>query len=715
MKMKELAEALSISKSGYGSFRTAVKQLIEGGALVKLKRGRIGIPDEMNITTGQMAITKSGTGFLIREGEDRDILIPAARLHNALHGDKVMVRLTGLSGGRPSGIVIKVIERAQTNVVGIFRQGPSFAFVVPDNSRFHRDLYIPSRLTLRALEGEKVVAVLTSYDDPSRNPEGKIIERLGMPTARGVDMLTIMRSYNLPDRFPAKVLSQAEEAAEAFDSGDTTGRLDLSGDCIYTIDPADAKDHDDAVSVRKTKSGYRLGVHIADVSHFVRPGTMLDKEAFLRGNSVYLPGMVVPMLPELLSNDVCSLKVNRRRLAHSVFIEFNGKGEMLRWELADTIIKSKAKLAYEEVQQFFDDGSAPPKIARVAENLGLARKLSQLLSKRRFAQGSLDFDLPEAKIILNDRGEVLELGHRVRLESHRLVEEFMLVANQAVALEIFRKALPFIYRVHDRPDLEKLQNFSHMMTRLGYRFPVSPTIRPIDMARFLERVKDVPEADFINELMLRSMQKAVYQRKNLGHFGLAFTHYTHFTSPIRRYPDLLVHRLLRQARGGKYPPAFAKRIVSVIDNVGKHCSETERVAESAERQAVKVKQVAFMARHVGDLFGGIISGVNGYGFFVRLDNLGVEGFVRVSSLDDDYYSFDEKSYSLVGRRNRRSFRLGDKIEVGVMRVDKLKSELDLFVVDDQKRPGRKSSDKTPKPGSGQGAKKGSRRGRKKKG
>ena len=456
------------------------------------------------------------------------------------------------------------------------------------------------------------------------------------------------------------------------------------------------------MSVTKTPGGYRLGVHIADVSHFVEPGSELDLEAFERGNSVYLPGMVIPMIPEVLSNDVCSLKPNRRRLAHSVIIDFDDKGKMLKWEMADSVVKSQAKLSYEEVQDLFDGKPAPPRVKRVAENLQAARELAAILSKRRFAEGSLDFDLPESKIILNDKGEVLELGNRVRLESHRLVEEFMLAANRAVALEVFRKAQPFLYRVHDKPDLDKLNAFSAMMDRLGYSFPVSKSMKPIQFARFLRKVEDTPEVDFINELMLRSMQKAVYQRENIGHFGLAFSHYTHFTSPIRRYPDLMVHRLLRKLVKGSYPVAYARKVKGAIDNISRHCSETERTAEAAERQAIKVKQVAYMAHHLGEEFNGIISGVTAYGFFVRLDNMGVEGMVRVSSIDDDYYRFDEENYRMIGRRKKRSFRMGDAVKVGVLKVDTVRSEIDLFLPKDRKknetgkgkkRPSRKRKNK----------------------
>jgi ribonuclease R len=680
MKIKELARALAIPAGEYAQFRKTVKGLIQTGELVQLKRGRVGLADQMDIRVGKISITRSGTGFLIVEGEDEDIFIPEVRLHTALDGDTVMVRLSGRVVDRPTGAVIKIVERAKRNIVGVFHKGRNFNFVTPDSKRIHRDIYIPPKQTLTASDGEKVVAVLTSWDDPHLNPEGKVTERIGFPGKPGVDMLTVIKSYDLPQEFPDDVMSQAELAAAKLTDHELGRRKDLTRQCVYTIDPADAKDHDDAISVEKTVDGFRLSVHIADVSYFVDEGTALDKEAFHRGNSVYLPGMVIPMLPEVLSNDVCSLKVNRKRLAHSVIIDFDKKGKPVGWHLADTIIKSQAKLAYEEVQEYFDTSKPTPNIRKVASNLRLARQLALLLNKRRSAEGSLDFDLPESKIILDKKGEVLELGHKIRLESHRLVEEFMLAANRAVALEVFRHGQHFLYRVHDKPDLTKIEEFSSLMQRLGYSFPVSPNLRPVAFARFLDRVKDAPEEDFINELMLRSMKKAVYQRQNIGHFGLAFNHYTHFTSPIRRYPDLIVHRLLRKLTRGKYPVAYARRVGSVIDHVGRHCSDTERVAESAERDAIKVKQISYMGRHLGDHFEGVISGVVPHGFFVRLDNMGVEGMVRMSSIDDDYYHFDAKRYRMVGRRTGRTFQLGGKVKVGIMRVDTVAHEMDLYIV-----------------------------------
>jgi len=696
MKIKDLAKILSISNTDYHRFRKIIKQLIENGELASLKRNRVGLVSEMNIVVGKISITRSGTGFLIQDGDTEDILIPESQLFTALDGDRVMVRLAGFIKNRQAGTVIKIIERVERNLVGVFNKQKHFSYVIPDNPRIHRDIYIPPDDNLKARNNEKVVARLVSWDDPHLNPVGKIVERLGFPGDPGVDMLTVMRSYNFPENFPPEVLEEVETVSVSAGEEEYNRRLDLTSECIYTIDPFDAKDHDDAVSVTKIKGGYRLGVHIADVSFFVKSGTTLDKEALKRGNSVYLPGMVVPMLPELLSNNVCSLKANKKRLAHSVLMDFDKKGKMLSWRRVDTVIKSKAKLSYEQVQEFFDGNDSVIRSQKVKENLLVARELAVLLNKRRFAEGSLDFDLPESKIVMNEKGEVLSLRKLVRLESHRLVEEFMLVANKAMALEVFRNGQKMLYRVHDKPDLEKLEAFSEMMKRLGYQFPVSKDMKPVQFSRFLGRVKDSPEVDFINELMLRSMKKAVYQGVNIGHFGLAFSHYTHFTSPIRRYPDLLVHRLLRAMKKGRYPASFAKKVGSIIENVGRQCSETERIAESAEREAIKVKQVSFMARHVGDEFPGVITGVTGYGFYVRLDNMGVEGMARLSTIDDDYYHFDEKQYRLVGRKNSKVYRLGDHIKVGILKVDTIKNEIDLFPVIKKSETAKKTLTKKKK-------------------
>ncbi len=692
MKIKELAHALHVTPEDYGSFRRVVKKLIDEGKLVRLKRGRIGPAEQMNIAVGTISINKAGRGFLMRENEPVDILILTEGLLTALDGDRVMVRMAGKRIGRDAGVVIKIVERPERNIVGVYQKRGGLAWVRPDNPRIHRDIYISTADSKRAKDGEKVVVRLTIWDDPHLNPQGEIIEKLGAPDKPGVDMLSIVLGYGFSKTFDAEIMDEAERSAASDTDGEAKKRLDLTSEIIYTIDPADAKDHDDAVSIKKTKEGYSLGVHIADVSFFVPENSKLDLEAFNRGNSVYLPGMVIPMIPEVLSNDVCSLRPDRKRLAHSVFMNFDKKGKMLDWKVADTVILSKARLSYEDVQQFFDTGESDQITPAVAESLTLARELAQRLTYRRFADGSLDFDLPESKIILDDKGIVIDLANRERLESHRLVEEFMLATNRAVALEISRHGLPLLYRVHDRPNMEKLGDFANMMRRLGHNFAVSKTVKPLEFARFLKSIKGLPESEFINELTLRTMQKAVYQRENLGHFGLAFKHYAHFTSPIRRYADLLIHRLLRKIKNGTYPVAYAKKVRGLIDNVGRHCSETERTAERAEREAIRTKQVQFMATRIGEEYKGVVSGVTTFGFFVRIENLGVEGLVRMSTLDDDYYYHDEKNYRIIGRRSGRTFRMGDAIEIGIASVKPELKEIDLYVLTPNKPKKKKKTD-----------------------
>jgi len=693
LKLKELAKELKIPNSKYNHFRSMVKNMIDEGKLVRLRRGRIGIPSEMNLVVGPISIARTGIGTIYTESGE-PIIVPKADTYTALDGDRVMVRIEHDDQDERFGRVIRIVERVERKILGVYYHGAGFNYVVPDDRKIGRDIYISRKPALGAREGDRVVVKISGWDDVYRNPEGDIIEVLGRPGDPGVDMLTVRRSYNLPEEFPQKVIDQAQAAVKYFSGNEIRRRRSFTRDIIYTIDPADAKDHDDAVSVSRTRQGYRLGVYIADVSHFVRPDTELDKEAFARGNSVYLPGMVIPMLPEAISNDLCSLRPNRRRLAYAILINFNKSGKMLGWEITEGVINSRARLSYEEVQEFFDTGRKNKRIARVADNLKLARQLAALLQKNRMAEGSLDFDLPEAKIVMNKKGEIIEIGSRVRLESHRLVEEFMLAANRAVALHVFRLAQKFLYRVHERPDNDKLEAFSYLVSTLGYRFPVSPEMKPIQFSRFLEKIKGKPEEEFLNELMLRSMMKAVYQPKNVGHFGLAFSHYTHFTSPIRRYPDLMVHRLLKQLKDGRYPPALSKRLDSILTHVGKHCSETERVAEAAERDAIKYKQVAYMANHIGDEYNGVISGILNFGFFVRLNELGAEGMVRLSNLDDDYYHYDERKFRLVGKQTGRVFRLGDPVKVGILSVDKLRNEINLFLVESKSKKRQVKKKKT---------------------
>jgi len=685
LKIKELAGELRIPSKEYAAFRSQVKSIIDSGRLVRLRRGKVGLPSEMNLTVGKIKISRSGYGSIKSESGEPIVINPPG-LSTALDGDKVMVRIDGRPDKELYGVVIKIVERADKNIVGIFRRGKNFSSVIPDDKRFRRDIYIPNRLSKKAKDGQRVMIRVTIWEAPHLNPEGVVVEVLGFPGDPGVDMQTVIKRYNLPEKFPSAVEKAASKATELFSQTELKKRRDFSNEMTCTIDPADAKDFDDAISVVKTAKGYRLGVYIADVSFFVRDGTPLDKEAFARGTSVYLPGQVIPMLPEKLSSDLCSLRPNRKRLVYAVIMDISPKGKLLKWDITEGVIKSKARLSYEQVQSFFDNGVISTKLEKIAPMLTNARELATILSTGRMAQGSLDFDLPEAKIVLGKDGKVVDIGNRIRLESHRLVEEFMLLANKAVALHVFRLGQKMLYRVHDRPDAGKLEAFSYLMSSLGYSFPVSENMKPIQFARFIKKVKDTPEEEFVNELLLRAMKKAVYQPHNIGHFGLAFSHYTHFTSPIRRYPDLIVHRLLKKLVKGRYPVELNKRLDSILTNVGHQCSDSERNAEAAEREAVKIKQVAYMSEKIGESYHGVISGILNFGFFVRLDHVGVEGMVRLSTLDNDYYHYDERHFRLVGKRSGQVFKMGDPVKVKIMEVDSIRNQINLSLIESFGQP-----------------------------
>ncbi len=691
IKRRQLAKKLEVRDSEYPEFRRTVKELLDQGSIVKLRGGKLGLPKETVLITGKMYSTKAGFGFVRPEEGGEEIFINQKGMGGAVHGDKVQVRiLSHRKGKSPEGTVTKIIERGVERLVGTFQEERFSNFVVPDDPKMPEKIYVPESQRGKARAGQKVVLEITQWKSRYDNPQGKIIEVLGYPGEKGVDVLSVIRQFDLPLEFPEEVEHEARQIALKIPESEIARRLDLRHKFCFTIDPIDAKDHDDAVSLEiSPQSTYQLGVHIADVSYYVREHSAIDKEALKRGTSVYLPDRVIPMLPERLSNQICSLRPEEDRLTYSCLLELDQTGRVLKYDIKETVIKSKAKLNYEEVQAYFDTGRASGSVQGLEEHLTRMLALSKILLKNREKEGSLDFDLPEAKVVYDQKGRILDIFEVARLESHRLIEEFMLLANKSVALQVARLSLPFVYRVHDKPDEEKMNEFRDFTERLGYHASLGHPVTPKKLQNFLKRIKGTPEEELIDELLLRSLKKAVYQTENIGHFGLAFTHYTHFTSPIRRYPDLIVHRLLKELQQGKYPLPRHRELESRLPKICTIASEREKIADEAEREALKAKQAEFMKDKVGEVFQGIVSGVMNFGFFVRLEKSLADGLVRYSSLDDDYYHFDEKNYQAVGRKNKKKFRLGDKVMVRVVRVDTTANQIDFGLVEEEKGKHRK--------------------------
>jgi ribonuclease R len=688
LKIRELARGMKISEDNYRYFRRTVRSMIQEGLIVKIRKNRLGLPEKLNLVVGKLITNKSGFGFVQSEDGTEEIYVSPDDLGTALHGDKVVVRIYGKRTGKSrEGTVLKILERANQILVGTFKHGKHFDFVQPDDRRFTRDIYISD--SGEAKEGQKVVVSLEDWQDKYLNPEGKVVEVLGYPDEPGVDILTLIKEYHLPLEFPEAVGREAERLSQKIPELEYRTRVDFRDRICFTIDPWDAKDHDDAVSLEKLKNGnHLLGVHIADVSYYVKENTKLDKEALSRSNSVYLVDRVIPMLPEKLSNQICSLRPEEEKLTYSCIIEMDPKGKVIKYQIVESIIQSRAKLNYDEVQEFFDTSKTNKNLSGLEEILKEMLKLSQILHRKRIVRGSLDFDLPEVKVLMGKDGSVLDIFKEERLESHRLIEEFMLLANQCVAKFTSSLEVPFLYRVHEQPDKEKIESFSEFVSTLGYSISFQKKdelITPKKIQRFLKSVEGTPQEELINELLLRSLKKACYQPENIGHFGLAFSHYTHFTSPIRRYPDLMIHRLLKELKeNGRYTAERNSYLHERLPFIGKLTSERERLADEVEQESVKLKQIEYLKAKLGEVFSGVISGILPFGFFVRLDELLAEGMVRLSLLEDDYYKFEEKNRRLVGRHTRKILKLGDRVKVQLIRVNKEEREIDFNLVTGKK-------------------------------
>ena len=674
-KTKEIARKMNIKDDiNYQLLKATLHQLLSEKFLSRNgKRYKLFTLPETNRLVGQFNLNEGGYGFVTpKNSKMGDIFIAARNIGNAFHGDKVEVVLFAKQTGKNlEGQITKVIERKRKEIVGQLKKSKSFYFVTPDDPKIHRDIYVESKNLQDSKTGDKVAVGNISWDDRMLNPVGKIVEVIGREGTLYSEVTSIAREFGIPVSFDKKSLQEAENLNAEITEEEISKRQDFRSKNVFTIDPVDAKDFDDALSIEELDNGnYRIGVHIADVSHYVKAGSSIDKEAASRGNSVYFVGKAISMLPEKLSNYLCSLVPQKDRLTFSVIFEMTNKGVLLNHKIAKTIINSKKRFTYEDVQKIIDIGEGD-----YSTEINLLNTLAKILRSKRMKEGSLEFFTPEVEFQLDESGKPTNILKKEITESNMLIEEFMLLANKTIAERIFSRGnIPFIYRVHDYPDEEKIQEFSRFVKSLGYSFNPKAGKAAGQFNNLMEQVKGTEEEGVINELAVRSMAKAVYSTKNIGHYGLGFKNYTHFTSPIRRYADLLVHRILDKTLISKTGKHYS---LENLTKICEHISATERTAMEAERRSIKLKQLQFLKDKIGYEFSAVISGVMNYGIFVELTDILAEGLIRARDLEGDFYVLDERKYSLIGKRTKKQFRLGDKITVKLIRLDLDNLELDF--------------------------------------
>lgn len=673
------------------TFISALDELTSSAAVIKNRSGLYGLPEHMNLVVGTLSMNSKGYGFIIPDNkrpDGKDVFVPGAMLATAMNGDRVVARVTPspLPGRSSEGEIIRIVTRANTKIVGTFSSSESFAFVTPDDQKIGQDIFIPPKAFNKAKTGMKVVAEITKWPEGRHNAEGKIVEVLGRAGDPGVDVLCVMKSYNLVQEFPDEVQKAADEIPQHVLDEEIKGRRDRRDFTTVTIDGDDSKDFDDAVyAERREDGGWFLGVYIADVSWYVRENAPLDLEARERGTSVYLVDRVIPMLPFELSNGICSLNEGEDRLAMACEMELSRGGGIESYEILPVVIRSHRRLTYNIVNKILVDRDEES-IAQNKELVPMLETLAEIRDARkriRHARGSIDFDLPEVKVKLDEEGHPVELVKRVSSPAESLIEECMLAANETVARHMDEKELPFLYRVHEQPDDEKMERLNTLlaMFSLHIRKNEDGRIRPRDIQQVLDRVKGHPEERIISAVALRSMQQARYAPDSLGHFGLAARYYTHFTSPIRRYPDLIVHRLLRETFAtGTMTEKEREHAAAMLPDIADHSSTRERVAVDAERETTEMKEIEYMTQFIGETFSGIISGVTAFGIFVELEN-GVEGLVHVSRMINDYYEYVEEQFAIIGERTRKAYRLGDEVEVVLVRASVEERNIDFILKD----------------------------------
>ena len=683
MKIKEIAIVLQIPREQRNDLKEVLDALVEEGKISLSKRGKYSKGHPVHLK-GTFQANIRRFGFVAPEDESGDVFIPEENTGGAFHGDEVEYIITAAPAGkRKEGKVIRVLSHSVANIVGLYEKNKNFGFVRPDNQRYLKDIYIPAGKELGAMNGHKVVVRLTSYGGEHMKPEGEIIEIIGHINDPGTDILSIVMDAGIPTEFPEKVLNQAVRVAKDVSEADRAGRKDLGDWLMVTIDGEDAKDLDDAVSLKMEGDKYILGVHIADVTNYVQENSALDREAFERGTSVYLADRVIPMLPHKLSNGICSLNAGEDRLALSCIMTFTSTGEMLDHEIAETVIHVDKRMSYNGVAEILgsdtQESENESEDAEIIEMIRLMKQLSDILRERRGRRGSIDFDFPETKVILDEDGKPVDIRPYERNDATKIIEDFMLMANETVAEEYYWRELPFLYRTHDVPDEDKIKKLSTFINNFGYHIHVRNEVRPKEIQKLLDRVDGTPEEALISRLTLRSMKRARYTTENTGHFGLAAKYYTHFTSPIRRYPDLQIHRIIKENLRGRLNEDRIAHYEEILPKTAAQCSDRERRAEEAEREVVKMKKAEYMRSRIGEEYDGVVSGVTGWGIYVELENT-VEGLVHVADMKDDHYEFVEQNYEMTGTHTGKTYKLGQTVRVRVTDADKLMRTVNFEIV-----------------------------------
>lgn len=688
IKRRDMRAMLSVPQEDREKFENLINELIAEGRVFETKKGKLASPKDLQMATGTFIGHARGFGFVTPDAGGEDIFIPASETMGAMQKDRVLYKVLHKAekGKKADGVIVRILERGQQRIVGTFEAGSKgYGFVVADDKKIAKDIFISRENTKGAVTGHKVVVEITDYGEDRRNPEGKVIEILGHINDPGVDILSVIRRYELAVEFPEEVYAEIEHLGIEVAEADKKGREDLRDLLTITIDGADAKDLDDAVSLKRLGNGnFELGVHIADVSHYVRENTALDKEAYARGTSVYLVDRVIPMLPHKLSNGICSLNPHVDRLAPSCLMEVNGRGEVVSHRILESVINSDYRMTYTAVREILEDG-APALLEQYAEILPMLEdmeEMRQILGEKRRKRGSVNFDLPESKIILDENGKPIDIKPYEKSIATNMIEEFMLVCNETIAENSFWQEMPFMYRSHQEPDEDKLEKMEQFLRGFGYYLRKKDgEIHPRELQKVLQKAEETDEERIITRMVLRSMMQARYTAENGGHFGLAAKYYCHFTSPIRRYPDLEIHRMIKKMLHGELDEKASAYYRRKMPDWAKHCSKQERVAEDAERDTDALKKVEFMEDKVGQIYEGIISGVTNWGIYVELPNT-IEGMVALSQMDDDYYEFDEKKMLVFGKRTKKSYRLGDKVVVSVAKVDRMMGTID-FVFEEE--------------------------------